>query len=153
MKFNGTIFSKPQQDQLKENIGNELEKVSTKIEEIDARMPKYTSKTYSMTDPTQREQLINDVKNAILNHKRALTLFTDNNRKYLLTWDFYTSANPEAVYGGCIAGTANTCIVGKIYVNINDFGMSIYTLSSSNGGTISASSAPTFASLTVMLEQ
>ena len=28
MKFNGTIFSKPQQDQLKENIGNELEKVS-----------------------------------------------------------------------------------------------------------------------------
>lgn len=28
MKFNGTIFSKPQQDQLKENIGNELEKVN-----------------------------------------------------------------------------------------------------------------------------
>ena len=28
MKFNGSIFSKPQQDQLKENIGNELEKVS-----------------------------------------------------------------------------------------------------------------------------
>lgn len=26
MKFNGTIFSKPQQDQLKENIGKELEK-------------------------------------------------------------------------------------------------------------------------------
>lgn len=34
MKFNGTIFSKPQQDQLKENIGNELEK-------IDARMLNY----------------------------------------------------------------------------------------------------------------
>ena len=28
MKFNGSIFSKPQQDQLKDNIGNELEKVS-----------------------------------------------------------------------------------------------------------------------------
>lgn len=28
MKFNGTIFSKPQQDQLKENIGNELEKIT-----------------------------------------------------------------------------------------------------------------------------
>ena len=27
MKFNGAIFSKPQQDQLKENIGNELEKI------------------------------------------------------------------------------------------------------------------------------
>lgn len=34
MKFNGTIFSKPQQDQLKENIGSELEK-------IDARMLNY----------------------------------------------------------------------------------------------------------------
>lgn len=35
MKFNGTIFSKPQQDQLKENIGKELEKAlaGTKYEE------------------------------------------------------------------------------------------------------------------------
>ena len=31
MKFNGSIFSKPQQDQLKENIGNELEKVSANM--------------------------------------------------------------------------------------------------------------------------
>ena len=31
MKFNGAIFSKPQQDQLKENIGNELEKVSARM--------------------------------------------------------------------------------------------------------------------------
>lgn len=42
MKFNGTIFSKPQQDQLKENIGNELEKVSAKVDEVDARMLNYT---------------------------------------------------------------------------------------------------------------
>lgn len=42
MKFNGTIFSKPQQDQLKENIGKELEKVSAKIDEVDARMLNYT---------------------------------------------------------------------------------------------------------------
>lgn len=41
MKFNGTIFSKPQQDQLKENIGNELEKVSAKVDEVDARMLNY----------------------------------------------------------------------------------------------------------------
>lgn len=41
MKFNGTIFSKPQQDQLKENIGNELEKASAKIDEVDARMLNY----------------------------------------------------------------------------------------------------------------
>lgn len=31
MKFNGTIFSKPQQDQLKEKIGGELEKVSARM--------------------------------------------------------------------------------------------------------------------------
>ena len=37
MKFNGAIFSKPQQDQLKENIGNEVEKVSAKIDEIGAK--------------------------------------------------------------------------------------------------------------------
>lgn len=41
MKFNGAIFSKPQQDQLKENIGNELEKVSAKVDEVDARMLNY----------------------------------------------------------------------------------------------------------------
>lgn len=41
MKFNGTIFSKPQQDQLKENIGNELEKVSAKVNEVGARMLNY----------------------------------------------------------------------------------------------------------------
>ena len=41
MKFNGTIFSKPQQDQLKENIGNELEKVTAKVDEVDARMLNY----------------------------------------------------------------------------------------------------------------
>ena len=41
MKFNGTIFSKPQQGQLKENIGNELEKVSAKVDEVDARMLNY----------------------------------------------------------------------------------------------------------------
>lgn len=42
MKFNGTIFSKPQQDQLKEKIGGELEKVTAKVDEVDARMLNYT---------------------------------------------------------------------------------------------------------------
>lgn len=151
MKFNGTIFSKPQQDQLKENIGNELEKLTAKVDEIEARMPNYTSKTYSMTDPTQREQLINDVKNAILNHKRALTLYTYQNGKYLFTWDYYSSANPETVYGGCIAGALKACIVCKIYVNMNDYNMHMYSISSSDG-TITKSEAP-FTSLTVMFEQ
>ena len=42
MKFNGTIFSKPQQDQLKEVIGKEVEKVVEKVNDVDARMLNYT---------------------------------------------------------------------------------------------------------------
>lgn len=42
MKFNGTIFSKPQQDQLKEVIGKELEATVEKVNDVDARMLNYT---------------------------------------------------------------------------------------------------------------
>lgn len=42
MKFNGTIFSKPQQDQLKEIIGKEVEAVVEKVNDVDARMLNYT---------------------------------------------------------------------------------------------------------------
>ena len=42
MKFNGTIFSKPQQDQLKEVIGKEVEAVVKKVNDVDARMLNYT---------------------------------------------------------------------------------------------------------------
>lgn len=41
MKINGTIFSKPQQDQLKRGIGTELDKVVAKVEDVDARMLNY----------------------------------------------------------------------------------------------------------------
>lgn len=41
MKFNGAIFSKPQQDQLKEVIGEELEAVVEKVNDVDARMLNY----------------------------------------------------------------------------------------------------------------
>lgn len=203
MKFNGTIFSKPQQDQLKENIGNELEKVSIKIDEIDARLLNYkgdwvtgdeyrekdivtgedgqlyevikahtssnilkpgnteyykamtstklTSKTYTVNSESERTRLVDDVKNAILNHKRAVTLFTYGTGKYLCTWEFYTSSSPNAVYGGCVAGTHDTCTICKIYVDINDRAMYLYTISSS--GTITVSNVPLFNSLTVVFEQ
>lgn len=42
MKLNGTIFSKLQQDQLKEVIGKELEAVVEKVNDVDARMLNYT---------------------------------------------------------------------------------------------------------------
>lgn len=35
MKINGTIFSKPQQDQLKRGIGTELDKVVAKVDPVD----------------------------------------------------------------------------------------------------------------------
>lgn len=41
MKFNGAIFSKPQQDQLKGVIGNELDAVVEKVKDVDARMLNY----------------------------------------------------------------------------------------------------------------
>lgn len=41
MKINGTIFSKPQQDQLKRGIGAELDKVVAKVDDVDARMLNY----------------------------------------------------------------------------------------------------------------
>ena len=41
MKINGTIFSKPQQDQLKRGIGAELNKVVAKVNDVDKRMLNY----------------------------------------------------------------------------------------------------------------
>ena len=41
MKINGTIFSKPQQDQLKRGIGAELGKIATKVDDVDKRMLNY----------------------------------------------------------------------------------------------------------------
>lgn len=41
MKINGTIFSKPQQDQLKRGIGTELDKVVAKVDDVDKRMLNY----------------------------------------------------------------------------------------------------------------
>lgn len=35
MKINGTIFSKPQQDQLKRGIGAKLDKVVAKVDDVD----------------------------------------------------------------------------------------------------------------------
>lgn len=60
MKFNGTIFSKPQQDQLKENIGNELEKVSAKVDETAEKSLRYlgvwnNSTTYHKNDVVTKD--------------------------------------------------------------------------------------------------
>ena len=66
MKFNGTIFSKPQQDQLKENIGNELEKVSAKIDEVDART-KLKEHSFNIGVLNERNQFVSYVQKNISN--------------------------------------------------------------------------------------
>lgn len=41
MKINGTIFSKPQQDQLRRAIGAELDKVVAKVDDVNAPLVLY----------------------------------------------------------------------------------------------------------------
>lgn len=41
MEINGTIFSKPQRDQLERGIGAELDKVVAKVDDVDKRMLNY----------------------------------------------------------------------------------------------------------------
>lgn len=64
MKINGTIFSKPQQDQLKRGIGAELDKIAAMAG------TKYYSKTYDNT-ATSLKNIVNDVINALQKHKRV----------------------------------------------------------------------------------
>ena len=54
MKFNGATFNKAQQDQLKKKVGNELEAVVEKINEIDART---NIKKYTVSNPKDKTQL------------------------------------------------------------------------------------------------
>ena len=50
MKINGTIFSKPQRDQLERGIGAELGKVAAKINDVDKRMLNYMGDWASGTE-------------------------------------------------------------------------------------------------------
>lgn len=47
MKINGTIFSKPQQDQLKRRICTELDKVVAKVDDLEKRIPNRTKITFT----------------------------------------------------------------------------------------------------------
>lgn len=70
MKFNGTIFSKPQQDQLKENIGNELEKAlaATKYKkyELDLSTSENRNTLISLS------QIANQGKRVIIIHENLI---------------------------------------------------------------------------------
>ena len=86
MKFNGAIFSKPQQDQLKENIGNELEKVSAKVDEVDARMLNYKGDWVS-GDEYHEKDIVTWADNGqlyevIKSHTSSATIKPDNTEYY-----------------------------------------------------------------------
>ena len=84
MKFNGTIFSKPQQDQLKENIGNELEKVSAKVDEVDARMLNYTGTWVSGNDYHKNDIVSynGQLYEVVNDHKSSSTSIPPNSNDY-----------------------------------------------------------------------
>ena len=72
MEINGTIFSKPQQDQLKRGIGTELDKVVAKVDDLEKRIPNRTKITFTQTgvmSKQDKERLIEAIKtdpNAII---------------------------------------------------------------------------------------
>lgn len=83
MKINGTIFSKPQQDQLKRGIGTELDKVVAKVDNLKKRIPNRTKIAFTQTgvmSKQDKERLIEAIKtdpNAIIHcvyHGKAMIL-------------------------------------------------------------------------------
>ena len=54
MKFNGATFNKAQQDQLKKKVGNQLEAVVEKVNDLEAHT---TIKKYTVSNPKDMTQL------------------------------------------------------------------------------------------------
>lgn len=120
MKFNGTIFSKPQQDQLKENIGIELEK-------IDARMLNYKGDWVTGDEYHENDVVTwaNDghLYEVIKAHTSSSTLKPGNTEYYkamtahkLIHEDFDSNFNASAIKRiGAIAKTHPEAIVGVAY--------------------------------------
>lgn len=127
MKFNGTIFSKPQQDQLKEKIGNELEKVSAKVDEVGAHMLNYkgdwaTNTAYNVNDiVTWAED--GHLYEVIKTHTSSNTLKPGNTEYYkamtahkLIRENFDSNFSATAIKKiGDIAKTHPEAIVGMFY--------------------------------------
>lgn len=72
MKINGTIFSKPQQDQLKRGIGAELEKV------IAMTKSKYIKHSYT----TFNDNTLSEIKNILQKAKNGKNIYAIVNNLY-----------------------------------------------------------------------
>ena len=112
MKFNGTIFSKPQQDQLKENIGNELEKVSAKVEETAEKSLRYlgvwnNSTTYHKNDVVTKDT---GIFIALKNSTGGDPKFDTNN------WRPFPALQPQSISytATSTTGSAYATVLNKI---------------------------------------
>lgn len=125
MKFNGTIFSKPQQDQLKEVIGKDLEAVVEKINDIDARIRNYTTITFSTNtmSVSDKEKLVEAIKtdpNAIIhivfNGSEAIIRPIDNSLPYPKIGGVVQGSTPSAI--GFIIGSVVPIKSGDLNFNV-----------------------------------
>ena len=143
MKFNGTIFSKPQQDQLKENIGNELEKVSAKVDEVGARMLNYKGDWASKNEYHENDIVTwtdGHLYEVIKSHTSSSTLKPGNTEYYkamtahkLIREEFDTNFSATAIKRiAAIAKTHPEAIVGMLYDGAITLGKPMVTNSDSD---------------------
>lgn len=112
MKFNGTIFSKPQQDQLKEVIGKDLEATVEKVNETAKNSLRYAgnwdrSTTYHKNDVVTKEIGIFIALNDNTNNDPSFN--TEN-------WKPAPSLIPQSIgyTSGSTTGTAYRGVLNKI---------------------------------------
>lgn len=110
MKFNGAIFSKPQQDQLKEIIGNELESVDEKIEEVSQNTMRYLSAWNKNT-----QYYIYDV--VVSNRTTYVCTTANKGQKPSITSSYWVQIG---CFGTKIVGFELTYNVKQLYLYIGD---------------------------------
>ena len=95
MKFNGTIFSKPQQDQLKEVIGKEVEAV---VEKLNAKQTQYANTV------TERKAFYNEI-------------MSDTHKQYIVSLNFtpFQETAMAVVVSPIIAGSRIVISFYRVY--------------------------------------
>ena len=124
MKINGTIFSKPQQDQLKRGIGTELDKIAAMVS------TKYYSKTYDNTVGSYRK-IINDVIEAFQQHKRVFCIINPQEGREVIIE--FTAIKPTGspyvlATGVTYNETTSFAAIIKLFIGTQTKSLTMYTL-------------------------
>lgn len=205
MKINGTIFSKPQQDQLKRGIGAELDKVVAKVEDVDARMlnymgdwasdneyhendvvtwgtdghlyevikahtssliidpsrteyykamtaMKYISKTYALNTQGGREDIINDIREALNSGKRAQCELIRGSEKIYIDWCSENNLNGRTIIGSCTVETNDKLRIYTVSIDINGRNGFYYDINASGSITRNVLNLGDLVNITVFFE-